>query len=108
MTTPIDDRSGIDSQGSQRISTNMTTAEDRAQIFNMYLLKPEQVNDLWNDVSPNAMAQSLILAHVQDYCEQTQEDWRTWDEYEDRFEPNELKWIADFVVRNLVFIKTDL
>ena len=33
---------------------------------------------------------------------------RTWDENESRFEANELKWIADFVVRNLIFIKKEL
>ena len=48
------------------------------------------------------------MAHVEDVSEQTGEDWRSWDENEDRFEPNELKWIADFAVRNLVFIKSDL
>ena len=106
MTTPIDDRSGIDSQGSQRISTSMT--QERAQIFGAYLLKPEQVNDLWEAENPNEAAQRLILAHVENVSEQTGEDWRSWDENEDRFEPNELKWIADFAVRNLVFIKTDL
>lgn len=31
-----------------------------------------------------------------------------WDEFEKRFENNELKWIADFVVNNLVFVKTTL
>ena len=74
----------------------------------MYLVKPEQVDELWSDPSPNEHAQRLILAHVEDVSEQTGEDWRSWDENEDRFEPNELKWIADFVVRNLVFIRTDL
>ena len=33
---------------------------------------------------------------------------RSWDENENRFESNELKWISDYVVNNLVFIKTKL
>ena len=66
----MDDRSGIDSQGSQRISTNMTgNAADRDQIFNMYLLKPEQVGELWEHADPNSAAQKLILAHVEDVSE---------------------------------------
>ena len=32
----------------------------------------------------------------------------SWNENENRFEPNELKWIADFVVGNLVFVKKEL
>ena len=81
---------------------------DRAQIFNLYLLKPEQVCSLWEDSNPNAAAQKLILAHVEDCEEQLGQDWHSWNENEDRFEANELKWIADFVVRNLVFIRSDL
>ena len=108
MTNSMDDRSGMDSQGSQRLSTNMTGYEDRAKTYSMYLLKPENVCDLWESSEPNADAQKLILSHIEDCSEVTSEDWRTWDENEDRFEANELKWIADFVVRNLVFIRSDL
>lgn len=32
----------------------------------------------------------------------------TWDEYQCRYEANELKWIADYLVQGLVFIKTKL
>ena len=35
-------------------------------------------------------------------------DLVSWDEYESRFESNELKWIADFVVNNLVFVRSTL
>lgn len=35
-------------------------------------------------------------------------DLVSWDEFESRFEANELKWIADFVVNNMVFVKTTL
>ena len=31
-----------------------------------------------------------------------------WDENENRFEPNELKWIADWVVNGLCFAKKEL
>ena len=33
---------------------------------------------------------------------------RTWNEFESRYEENELKWISDYVVSNLVFIKNEL
>ena len=81
---------------------------DRTAMFNLYLLKPAQVETLWEAEDPNKMAQKLILAHIEDISESTGEDWRSWNENEDRFEANELKWIADYVVRNLVFIRVDL
>ena len=54
------------------------------------------------------MTQSLLLNHLEDVKEQSGTDWCTWDAYEDRFEANELKWISDYVVRNLVFVRTEL
>jgi hypothetical protein len=40
--------------------------------------------------------------------EKRQQDFMAWDEFEKRYESNELKWIADFVINNLVFVKTAL
>ena len=54
------------------------------------------------------MTQSIILSHLEDIKDQSGADWRTWDAFEDRFEPNELKWISDYIVRNLVFVRTEL
>ena len=76
--------------------------------FSLYLVKPEVVSDFWEAQDPNDFAKSLVLAHADEVSEATGEDWRTWDETQDRFENDELKWIADFVVRNLVFVKSDL
>ena len=35
-------------------------------------------------------------------------DYTHWDQYENRFEANELKWISDYLINNLVFIKQEL
>ena len=112
MTTN-DDRSAINSANSQRLSTNMSggmsgSALERASNFSMYLAKPESIQALWEAEDPNKFAQNLILSHVEEISEVSGEDWRKWDDTEDRFEGDELKWIADYVVRNLVFIKSDL
>ena len=74
----------------------------------MYILKPSEVSELWEAEDPNKYAQRLIYLHIEDVSEQSGEDWRTWDEFEERFEADELKWIADFLVRNLVFVRSDL
>ena len=81
---------------------------ERTAAFNLYLLKPQHVQSLWDAADPNKFAQRLILEHIEDVSEQTGENWRSWNENEDRFEANELKWISDFIVRNLVFIRCDL
>ena len=77
-------------------------------LFAQYLLKPDEVQSLWQSENPNLMVSRLILDYVEDESERTGQDWHKWDEYESRFEPNELKWIADYIVRNLVFVKSDL
>ena len=50
----------------------------------------------------------LILEHIEDISEQGQENWRTWDENESRFESGELKWISDYVIGALCFAKSDM
>ena len=54
------------------------------------------------------MAQKLVLENVEEVSDQTGQNWNKWDENENRFEANELKWIGDYVVRSLIFIRTDL
>ena len=81
---------------------------DRAQLFKLFLVRPEQVDELWDSPEPNMYAQNLLLEHIEEFGEATQQDLMSWNENENRFEPNELKWIADFVVGNLVFVKKEL
>lgn len=45
---------------------------------------------------------------MKEYTEQTGTDCLSWDEYETRYESNELRWMADFIINNLVFIKQTL
>ena len=54
------------------------------------------------------MAQKLVLENVEEVSDQTGQNWNKWDENENRFEANELKWIGDYVVRSLIFIRSDL
>lgn len=50
----------------------------------------------------------LILEHIEDISEMTQEDWRSWDANESRFESGELNWISNYVTGALCFAKSDL
>ena len=49
-----------------------------------------------------------MLEHVEEISETAGQDWSKWDDTEDRFEADELNWIAQYVLNNLVFIKSDL
>ena len=108
-----DDRSAVNSAGSNRLSTVMTDAKAVSDgkdpaLFNQYLLKPDMVQALWDAEDPIAVASKLILEFIEDESERTGQNWTNWDEYESRFEANELKWISDYIIRNLVFVRSDL
>ena len=79
-----DDRSAMHSGGSQRLSTVMTghadsALERRSAMFQLYLVKPEQVGPFWQAADPNAFARKLILDHIEAVSDSTDKDWRTWD-----------------------------
>ena len=50
----------------------------------------------------------MLLDHIDELGESIGQNLHTWDENESRFEPNELKWIGDFIINNLIFIKKEL
>ena len=82
--------------------------QPKVDVFNLYLIRPEQVDTVWESKTPNEAVQKLLLEHIEEYGEQVGQDLRSWDENESRYEANELKWISDYVVANLVFIKKQL
>jgi len=49
-----------------------------------------------------------LLDFIKEYSESVGKDLVSWDQYEGRYEPSELKFIADFFINNLCFIKLDL
>ena len=78
------------------------------KLFHLYVIKPEKVQELWDAKDPNQQAQQLLLDHIEELGESVGQNLLTWDENESRFEPNELKWIGDFIINNLIFIKREL
>lgn len=66
------------------------------------------IDELWNAEDPNAKAQELFQNYLQTESTKRNEDLNKWDDCESRFEPNELKWISNFNVDNLVFCRTNL
>lgn len=72
------------------------------------LVPAAAIQDLWESEDPNAKAQEHFLNYIQVESKRRDEDLQKWDDCERRFEPNELKWIANFTVDNLVFCKDKL
>jgi len=53
--------------------------------------------------------QELIQDYLKVYSTQNSKDIQKYNETEMRYEPNmELKWLADYIVNGLVFLKHDL
>lgn len=104
-----DDRSALQSQDSVRLTTSMTKQDqNKTSSFLLHLVRPDSIDGLWEAEEPQKVAQKLLLEYVEDVSQATGKDWRSWDENEMRFEANELKWIADYMIHALVFIKSDL
>ena len=72
------------------------------------VVRPDQVNALWEAEDPNMMLQAILAEYIKELSRTTGQDILTWDENEQRFESSELKWIADFLIHALVFIRNDL
>ena len=73
--------------------------------FTGFVVRPEQVADIWEAEEPNQVAQKLILDHFEFMRETQGVDVMQWDENENRYEPNELKWIASYLVEAVVFTR---
>jgi len=77
--------------------------------YEVYVVGPDQVDDLWNSEDPCNTAQDMLLEHLAVLSEKAGQDLNAFDQNENRYEKNqELKWLADFVVNALVHCKHDL
>lgn len=72
------------------------------------VVPPDCVQSLWSAQDPNAKAQELFMNFLEAESKSKGEDLNKWDDCESRFEPNELRWIGNFIVNNLVFCKSKL
>ena len=77
-------------------------------VFQSYLIRPEMVEAVWEAQNVNQVVQKILKDFIEEYSEESGVDFKSWNEFENRFESSELKWISDFVIRNLIFVKKDL
>lgn len=75
----------------------------------MFVVKPEEVQNLWDHDDPCIYCQELLQEFLVVYKEQKGKDINKYDENEKRYEPKmELKWLADYLVNALVLLKHEL
>lgn len=54
------------------------------------------------------MTQSYLVRYFDELKDKSGHDCQAYDKFENRYESSELKWIADFIVNNLVFLRGSL
>jgi hypothetical protein len=72
------------------------------------VVEADQIKAVWDDPNPNLAVQKLLVDFIKELGFSKGQDYMAWDEFEVRYTNNELKWIADYLVNCLVFIKTNL
>ena len=86
-----------------------SASQVRLAKYKLYVVKPEMVESLWNSEDPCAMAQELLIEHIDDLSEAHGTNYQQYDENEKRYEKNmELKLLADYLINCLVFCKESL
>ena len=81
----------------------------REEKYSKFMIKPEQIDELWNAEDPCQLAQTYIQEYLDDKIKSSGKDINAYNENEKRYEPNqELKILADYVVNGLVVIKHDM
>jgi hypothetical protein len=77
--------------------------------YKLYAIKPEMVDPLWNSEDPCAMAQEILLEHIDDLSAANGTNYQEYNENEKRYEKNcELRLLADYLINCLVFCKESL
>jgi len=85
--------------------------EELKQYWRKYVVKPDMVEELWKDDDPVAIAEDMILEHIEVLSQDSPQgkDFNHYNEFEKRYEHNqELKWLAKFIVESLILLKHDL
>lgn len=77
-----------------------------ASARDLSVIPASQISAVWNAADPSAQVKQLFLQFLAQESEAKRQDFQKWDEFEMRFEENELNWISDFILNNLVFCKS--
>jgi len=75
--------------------------------FELFVLRPEDIDPIWNSEDPKASVMQKVRSHIK-LIEEADPEFNRHTEFEDRYEPPELSFLANFFLHNMVFLKEDL
>lgn len=79
---------------------------DAAQSLPDNMIVPtSEIQSLWDSPTPNSHACDLFSTWLAAESAAQERNLDEWDDLQKRFEPDELRWISDFIVNSLVFAK---
>ena len=78
------------------------------EVYAECVLFPSHISQVWESEQPNQAVQQHLLNYIDRISQTHDRKYQDWDEFENRYEPSELKWLADFELHNLIFLKETL
>ena len=96
---------------SPRINENddQNSQEFSRKNYDEYVVKPNQILELWYSENPIDFCQELLEAHLNFLSKSAGIDINAFNENEKRYELNqELKWLAQYLINGLIMIKNTL
>lgn len=90
------------------VDQELLKAQERKAKYRLYVVKPEEIDNLWFAEDPSAHVQELLAEHLGELKSENK-NVNAYSENEDRYEPRqELKWLGDYLVNGLILLKSDL
>lgn len=84
-------------------------SQERLEKYKSFVVKPEQIDELWNSPDPIGFSSELIMEHLEVLSDEKGKNINLYDQNEKRYEPNqELKWLSDYLVNGLILLKHKL
>ena len=86
---------------------NQATEEDQQQpdLFEGFLVRPEEVDEVWEAEDPQAVVHERIRLSI---MKRQYEDDDSIGNPDDRYCVLERRWLTDYYLNNLIFIKSEL
>ena len=87
----------------------MSLNSEKVNPYLAYVIKPDQVMEVWEAADPNAAMITLLQEHLE-YVEESEGNRvNDYSANEKRYEPeSELKWLSDYLIQAFIFFKGDL
>jgi hypothetical protein len=95
--------------GGQGSIDDLNASQDRNGFFKktVFVLTEDDIDSVWNAENSNAAVQAALHRYFEKLSDKGQKV-QDYNEFENRYEPGELKFIANYILSNLCFLKTEL